>query len=122
MRADGSGQHLLVADLPHHDDGQVSPDFSPDGHRIAVVKGARLLTMRLDGSHRQVLSGRSTILIEPAYSPDGRCIAAIRLSRRRLAEIMVMNVDGSHKRTIKTHVYARGTSGMFGISWQPLGR
>lgn len=122
MRADGSRQHLLVADRPHRDDGQVTPDFAPDGHRIAVVKGARVLTMRLDGSHQQVLSGRSTILIEPVYSPDGRQIAAIELTPRRHNEILLMNVDGSRKHTIKTHVTARGTSGMYGIAWQPLGR
>ena len=122
MRADGSGQHLLVADRPHRDDGQVTPDFAPDGHRIAVVKGARVLTMRLDGSHQQVLSSRSTILIEPVYSPDGRQIAAIERTPRRRNEILIMNVDGSRKHTIKTHVDAHGTSGMFGIAWQPLGR
>lgn len=119
MRADGSGQRLLVA---RPKDGQVTPDFAPNGRRIAVVKGARVLTMSLDGTHRKVLSGRGTILTQPVYSPDGRSIAAIERHRHGPDDILVMNADGSHRRTIGTHVSSRSFGGIYGLGWQPLPR
>jgi Tol biopolymer transport system component len=117
MRADGSYQHLLVPDNPHRADGQVQPEFSPNSHRIAVSRGAHLVTMRLDGSHRQVLN-RTGILIQPTYSPNGRQIAAIEASRgSHQYSIVVMNVNGSHRHTIRSHI-----PNLYGIGWQPLPR
>jgi|GEM_PF-5597665 len=119
MRPDGSAQRILVPDRPHRADGQVQPEFAPNGHRIVVSRGAHLVTMRLDGSHRRALN-RSWLLSEPTYSPDGRRIAAIRTFRGpgHQYSIVTMNAsDGSHRRTIRSHILR-----IFGISWQPLHR
>jgi TolB protein len=119
MRADGSGQRILVADRPHRADGQVQPEFAPNSHRIVVSRGAHLVTMRLDGSHRHVLN-TSSILSEPTYSPDGRTIAAIQTFRGggHRYSIVAMNAsNGSQRHTIRGHI-----PWIFGISWQPLPR
>jgi Tol biopolymer transport system component len=117
MRPDGSGQRILVPDRPHRADGQVQPEFAPNSHRIVVSRGAHLVTMRLDGSHRHVLN-RSWILSEPTYSPDGRRIATIRTFRGRghRYSIITMNANnGSHRRTIRSHIPL-----IYGIGWQSL--
>lgn len=116
MRANGSYQHILVPDKPRRADGQVQPDFAPNGRRLVVSKGADLVTMRLDGSHRRVLD-RAGILIEPTYSPDGRRIAAIEVSKksRKLSKVVVMRAsNGAHRRTIRRRI-----PNIFGIGWQP---
>ena len=115
MRPDGSHQRILVADEPHRADGQVQPDFSPSGGRIAVSRGAHLVTMRLNGTRRVVLN-RSGILVEPTYSPNGRRIAAYQAHRgTRFVDIVVMKLDGSRRRAVRRHL-----ASLFGISWQPL--
>jgi Tol biopolymer transport system component len=120
MRPDGSGRHLLVPDRPGGGDSQVQPDFAPSGKRIAVVKGARIVTMRLDGSHRRTLGERGTILIEPAYSPDGRHVAAITTSHKR-NDIAILGAAGRGARTLGLDVPAKSPSGIFGLAWQPRG-
>jgi hypothetical protein len=115
MRADGSYQHILVPDKPHRADGQVQPEFAPNGHRLVVSKGADLVTLRLDGTHRHVLD-RAGILVAPTYSPDGRRIAAIAVSRNsKLSAVVVMRAsDGAHRRTIRSDI-----PNLSGIAWQP---
>ena len=118
MRPDGSYQRILVPDRPHRVDGQVQPEFSPNSHRIVVSRGAHLVTMRLDGSHPHTLN-QSGILIQPTYSPNGHQIAAIEAAggHGRLYKIVVMNVNGNHKHTIRS-----GIPHLYGIGWQPLPR
>jgi Tol biopolymer transport system component len=115
MRRDGSHQRM-VDPL----NGERMPDFAPNGHELVVSKGVSIMTMRLDGSHKHWLTASPTIAQDPVYSPDGRRVAAVYWTRRRRHNILVMNADGSHKRIIKVRVDGRGTSGMRGISWQPL--
>ncbi len=115
MRSDGSYQHLLVADKPHRSDGQVQPEFAPNGKRLVVSRGAHLVTMRLNGTGRRTLN-RSGILISPVYSPDGRRIAAIEAFRgRHQYSVVVMSAkNGSHRHTIRSHI-----SHLYGVGWQP---
>jgi YD repeat-containing protein len=116
MRSDGSYQHLLVPDKPHRADGQVQPEFAPNGRRLVVSRGAHLVTMRLNGTDRRTLN-RSGILISPVYSPDGRRIAAIEAFRgRHQYSVVVMSANnGSRKHTIRNHI-----SHLYGVGWQPL--
>lgn len=122
MRPDGSHQRMVT---PRPRDTEAWPDFAPNGRELLVNKGARVVTMRLDGSHRRILSGPPSLLWQAVYSPDGRRIAAIQYSGPHY-NLLVMNADGSHKHVIKTRFFSgphgHGTSGMRGISWQPLPR
>jgi TolB protein len=117
MRPDGTYQRLLTPDRKSRRDGQSQPEFSPSGGRLVFSKGADLVSTRVDGTDRRVLN-RTGILIQPAYSPDGRRIAALEAFRNRKDhDIVVMRVDGSGKRTIRRHV-----ANAYGIGWQPLPR
>jgi TolB protein len=77
MAADGSGHRLVTtADV-------TQPSFSPDGNRIAFVRGDAVWTMASDGTgQRRLRAGPRCArandcveLDEPRWSPDGRVIA-----------------------------------------------
>lgn len=93
------------------------PAYSPDGSRIAYVTpvivskgraglGHAIWTMSSGDDHRQVSDGVAGSDREPAWSPDGRCIAFSRglkdewiqvsgRSRSGLGALHVMRADGS---------------------------
>ncbi len=118
MRPDGSSQHILVPERPGGADSQVQPDFAPNSRRIVVSKGGRVVTMRLNGSHRRTLGEPGTSLIEPTYSPDGRHIAALTTSHKR-GDIAILATNGRGMRTLGLDLPAKSPSGIFGLSWQP---
>ncbi len=79
MNADGSNPVNVTA---ASDAYEFSPDFSPDGSRIAFISdrddfAGDLFTMAADGSDVVKVAGSDTGLeaASPAYSPDGEQIA-----------------------------------------------
>ncbi len=93
--ADGTGAHRLAA-AAH------SPDWSPDGTRIAFVstRGGResIATMRADGSGVRVLT-RGPRDLSPDWSPDGR-----RLAFTRGGQVLTMRADGTGQRVLVRRV------------------
>jgi Tol biopolymer transport system component len=117
MRPDGSGQRELKAHFGSGRKSEAQPEFSPNGGTLVFSRGADLVSTRIDGSHRRVVS-RAGILIQPVFSPDGRWIAALEAFRNRKDhDVVVMNADGTHRRTIRRHV-----ANVYGIGWQPIRR
>ena len=88
VQPDGSGLRRLT-----HNGW--SPDWSPDGRRIAFVSdregSAAIYVMAADGSEVRLI-GPGT---EPAWSPDGWRLAFVHG-----ADIWVMNTDGSDRRLL----------------------
>ena len=58
--------------------GYSRPQWSPDGSRLAVLRGGQLWTMKSDGSGKRRLTTRSAA--GPSWSPDGAWIAFSSLS------------------------------------------
>jgi TolB protein len=58
--------------------GRSRPHWSPDGRRIAYLKGGQLWTMNADGTAARRLLTRAAA--GPSWSPDGRWIAFASLS------------------------------------------
>ncbi len=117
MRADGSGQRQLGAHFSSGRKSEAQPEFAPNGGRLVFSRGADLVSTRIDGGGRRVLS-RGGILIQPVFSPDGRRIAALEAFRNRKDyAVVVMDANGSHRRTIRRHV-----ANAYGVGWQPLPR
>ncbi|ONM46029.1 hypothetical protein B0T44_23205 [Nocardia donostiensis] len=88
-------------------DGGYQPTFSPDGTRIAFVRGGVIYVMNADGSQLKQLttpgptSGRDlTSSHHPAFSPDGATIVFTRADT-----IWTMASDGTGQRQLLTDGY-----------------
>ncbi len=91
----GSGPPLNVSNNPGDD---WSPEWSPDGSRIAFINGApgaffnpgRLKVVNVDGSGQLTLTPADNVW-EPSWSPDGTRIAYSAAD----GQLYVANTDGS---------------------------
>jgi TolB protein len=124
---DGSGH----AQLTFGEKRSRSPAWSPDGSKIAFLRGNKpssLFIMNADGTDRTLIQGRISerryyFFDRPAWSPDGTQIAfstAARLhvggERRWDLRLYVVNADGSGLTRI-----SRGRHQDSGPSWSPDG-
>jgi tricorn protease-like protein len=99
-------------------DGGSSPDWSPDGTKIAFSTNGELYVIKPDGTGLKNLTNSPTVMESgPSWSPDGTKIAYARYVRRtREYKIKVMNaVDGS----CKTNLVTAKVGNMFDLDWQP---
>lgn len=84
IRADGSGRHLIFRAV--HDDAPLTPAWSPNGRRLALIPGAArrgvwLVSASGTGLHR-VTAGRGDPLF-PSWSPTGSALVYADLDRTR---------------------------------------
>ena len=115
MTPDGSSPRKLV------DQGPVGhPEWSPDGQRIAFLRGSHIYVVDRNGSNLSKLVEADS---PAAWSPDGGSIAFLRGDNRD--SLFVINADGSGLRKIVDIDPIFGqTTGWVGIpylSWSPDG-
>jgi dipeptidyl aminopeptidase/acylaminoacyl peptidase len=97
MNPDGSGVTRLTTDVGSDE----SPDWSPDGTKIAFDRDvnnsgvSEIYVMNADGSGVTRLTNNSAFDDSPSWSPDGTKIAFTSTRDDRFGEIYVMNADGS---------------------------
>jgi Tol biopolymer transport system component len=103
VRPDGSGLRNLTRN-PSIDQ---SPQWSPDGRRIAFVSDRdgdeEIYVMNRDGSGQRNLTHRPSAADGEgglSWSPDGRQIAFASDPRHAVSEIHVMDADGSNRRNL----------------------
>jgi TolB protein len=100
--------------------------WSPDGRKLVVASEARdstgIYVVNVDGSGRHRLSYSKHGDTDPAWSPDGRRIAYVRLGEQPsnphegvAGDLWIMNVDGTNKRML-----ARGAPA--DMAWSPDSR
>ena len=111
VRQGESSVEYLGPGTPGQDYGY-SPDPSPDEARVVFSSGRTLELMDLASGQ---LTDYGTSGAMPHFSPDGRLIAYIAAE----GPLMVMNPDGSGKRSVSAgHTY----QGSAGFDWSPDGR
>jgi TolB protein len=113
MAADGSNKTQLTSTDTDHDQ---TPDWSPDGRKLAFEAGGHIFTMRADGSHQTQLTFGDGFDFGTAWSPDGGRIAFVRNLGGGGRPVFVMNADGSDQ-----HQLTQGAPRQFVPAWQPLG-
>lgn len=112
INSDGTNRKQLTFE---GDNGR--PDWSPDGRRITF--NARrdekvwVAVMDADGSNQKLLVEGAA----PDWSPDGRQIAYSRPDDGQIAQIWVINADGSNVRQI-----TQSNTTKIGPSWSPDGK
>lgn len=121
LNADGSG----AAKTPIPASEEVD-DWSPDGQWVVTVSdrqepkfpGYQLYVMHPDGSGERLISDGTGLNVYPRFSPDGRQVAYLH-SVRGVAQIEVVNVDGSDRRVL---VRAEGLLDPDHLAWSPNGK
>jgi Tol biopolymer transport system component len=113
MNANGSDKTQLTFGPASHDQ---TPDWSPDGRKIAYMEDGRIFTMHADGSHQTQLTFGDGGDFGTAWSPDGTKIAFVRNLGDGVRPVFVMNADGSNQ-----HQLTSGSPHQFVPGWQPLG-
>ncbi|MGZ8481879.1 MAG: Ig-like domain-containing protein [Candidatus Limnocylindria bacterium] len=99
MNPDGSGQHEVSTELT----AVLDYAISPDGSRIVVADGRRLIAMRADGSGRSVLTDEVHLEFDPAYAPDGQRLVFGRADAETGAGLglWLVSVDGGEPTQIE---------------------
>jgi TolB protein len=107
-----------LAQLTSGPEDDAVPNWSPDGTKIAFVRGqgdsVNIWVMNADGTdvHRLTASGKD---YDPSWSPDGRQIVFSSYRQGRTGEIYVINADGSGVVRLTHDTYDDQAP-----DWQPL--
>jgi tricorn protease len=91
---------------------EAGASFTPDGNRVAFIRGGKLLTMKPDGTDLKALVDTSQV-IDYEWSPDGKWVAFAREDGAFASEMYLMPTDGS-KPPVNVSRYATTNTD---ISW-----
>jgi len=75
-------------------EAEVAASFTPDGNRIAFIRGGKLWTVKPDGKDEKVLVGEQQVF-DYDWSPDGKWIVYSRADGSFASELYLMPTDGS---------------------------
>jgi TolB protein len=119
MNGDGSGQTPLTDNAATDKD----TSWSPDGKRILFVSDRdgndEIYTMAADGSDVRRLTFTTDEEYALDWSPDGRTITFSRNDPMGLAQVWLMNPDGSNQRVIPN---GPGSTDAYGARFSPDGQ
>ena len=110
----GRNEEIYIADLyaqttinlSNHPGNDRSPNWSPDGIRVAFVSerdgNSEIYIVDADGQNLRNLTNHPGPDSDPQWSPDGTMIA-FTSQREGNHDIFVMNADGSNPRNLTQH-------------------
>ena len=102
MNQDGSSQTRLTFDTA----SDTQPSCSPDGTKIAFIKGVDVFVMNADGTGQVSLTHGVGTNSGPAWSPDGARIAFHRWVGLANFDIFVVNANGTNLVRLTTNAAA----------------
>jgi len=112
MRSDGTDVRQLTANAA----SDFSPDWSPDGIRIAFHSDrdgdSKIYTMRADGTDVRQLTVNDGTSGSPAWSPDGTRIAFDSARHGKLPGIYIMRSDGADVRQLMVEALDLSADGL----------
>jgi len=108
---------------------EFAPTWSPDGKQIAYVRGqraniydgfhsARIAVATSNGSHRRLVTGTDAWSFDPAWSPNGRKLAYVRVLKISYAQGRLYAISPSRPKPMSL---ARGEGQYTRLSWSPDG-
>jgi Tol biopolymer transport system component len=112
IKADGTGERFLVSGI--------SPNWSPDGQKIAYAAGSQIHVINADGTgHVQLTNDAPGFNQQPSWSPDGPRIVFVHVDCGTPPDICnyaleSMNTDGSGRAAVTDPIR------FLGPDWQPL--
>jgi Tol biopolymer transport system component len=132
MNADGSQLTQLTQDQQPTSSEDHSPQWSPDGKKIAFVRinttaqpnnGSTIMVMNADGSNLQSITPLRIGAAAPHWSPDGKQLLFrnyYNAVQGESANLFTMHPDGTHRVQL-TH-YSGGTLQAIPDAWSPDGK
>jgi tricorn protease len=75
-------------------EGELNPQFSPKGDRVAFIRSGKLWTMKPDGTDQKVLAGDAQVF-DYDWSPDGKMVVYARMDGSFASELFIVPSDGS---------------------------
>ena len=113
VRSDGTGQQRIVPGV------NATPQWSPEGKRIAFQSGSMLVTVDDEGADLQTLVEGLHRDIHFRWSPDGERVLYVRpVGADQGNELWVVGADGSDDRLVAEHLQWPDAS----AAWSPDGR
>jgi Tol biopolymer transport system component len=101
--ADGSNARRIPGQPSVEEFSSTSPSWSPDSDRILFEQDEALYTISSDGDDLEYLGRGSS----PRWAPDGRIVFTSGYDPNRVyADIVVMDVDGGHRKVLARGDYA----------------
>ena len=85
----------------------VSPRQTPASPQLAVSVRGRIVVLDASGRERRAVTDRNDgRAVEPAWSPDGKLLAYVRL-KGRTAAVLVVGAGGADRRRLTQRTVAR---------------
>ena len=129
VKADGTGLHELAPGLPV--DGKAEPDISPDGTKVVFsswTPKSQVWEAGIEGGYPRLVSTDCSGVAgtcedkDPAYSPDGRLIAFVRVMNDKDTRIGVRDLGTGRVTLLAATSTPTSGGSIAGPTWSPDGR